>query len=201
MHKKFKKFYHIKQDAFITDSNYTETFCTLVKVYDTTDCEIGKYKLMGIAYLEEMEIDLTTSCQQQQEEALAATKEQYLTITFLLSAGRSKYRTMIDALMNKFIRGDRKAFPINLTDANRNLVHWRGDPSYQQRSNIRGAEVVANSQRADSPKPYNHSNQRGNNTNIDLAAAVVTQEVVGSTSVRSVSSGKTLPFNTPTSRR
>ena len=128
-----RRFYHFKQDRFMTDSNYLEKFKTLVEVCDATECEIGDFRSTGSAYLVEKGIDIATSAAEQQQTNLDAMKEQYLAIAFLLSADRTRYGKMIDKLMNKFLQGDRDVSPINVTDAHRNMVHWRRDPRYQQR--------------------------------------------------------------------
>ena len=45
--------------------------------------------------------------------------------------------------MNKFLQGYRDAFPVTVTDAHRNLVHWRSNPIYQARNtDIIGAKEV-----------------------------------------------------------
>ena len=131
----------------MTDSDYLEQFHTLVVVCNTTDCKIGEFRILATEYLVQQGTDPESPTVEQQQAALEVAKEKYPTIAFLLSADRSCYRKMVDKLTNKFLQGDKEAFPVTVTDAHRNLVHWRSNPRFQSRNaNIVGTEGVAYTQ-------------------------------------------------------
>ena len=78
-------------------------------------------------FLAEQGIVPALATAEQMNEAFRIVKERYLAVAFILGSDRKRYSKMIDELMNNFLQDDRTAFPQTVTDAHRNLVHWRSD--------------------------------------------------------------------------
>ena len=147
MHEALRKFYHFKQDKYMSESDYLEKFKTLTEVCDSLGCNLGSFQAQADAFLRENDEDPDTVDELTMTAALDIAKEEYFAIAFILSANRDKYGKMIQDLMNQFLQGDADAFPNSLTDAHRLLVNWR--TGGRQNGNIHAGKGIAYAQQGE----------------------------------------------------
>ena len=100
MHEALRKFHMIKQDKLMTESDYLEHFKTLAEVFNSMGCSIGAFQDRVNNFLTRNGDDPTTVDQQTIRAALDMAKEEYIEISFILSANCDKYGKMIQDLMN-----------------------------------------------------------------------------------------------------
>ena len=100
MHENIRRFYHFKQDKFMTESEYLEKFKTLVEVCDSVGCQLGEFQENADKIITDSGEDPDTADEQTRTAGMKMAKEQYLAIAFILCANREKYGRMLENLMN-----------------------------------------------------------------------------------------------------
>ena len=143
MHENLRRFYHFKQDKFMTESEYLEKFKTLVEVCDSVECDLGEFNRNADDIIRDTGADPDLADDASKTATMLMAKDQYLAIAFILLASRENYGRMLENLMNQFLQGDTDAFPATLTDTHRLLVNWQSDRKFTRNSNVSSSEGLA----------------------------------------------------------
>ena len=90
MHENLRRFYHFKQDKFMTESEYLEKFKTLVEICDSVGCDLGEFNRNADNIIRDTGADPDLADDASKTATMLMAKDQYLAIAFILSASREK---------------------------------------------------------------------------------------------------------------